>query len=767
MSTVTDTISTHGPEAPQPAELRPWWRKLRPLGLLERRLLLVALAGLLPLALLSSFTLFQSTRDHKQQLIQSAQDTMRAVMTAVDSEMHLSVAALDALATSPRLTQRDFVTFQAEARDLLASRPNWANIVLVDRSSQLMNAQLPVGAELPRHVDPESIEAVFRTGLPVVGNMVFGPVVKTPVFAVYIPVRRGAEVPFVLCAVVRPHSIREVVIQQNIPADGVVVIVDRRSNVVARSLRHDELVGKPAAQGLVESMRNGPQEGWTTTKTLEGVQVYSAFYRSSTTGWTAAIGTPTGALDGPLQRSFVVLFCAILISVAIGLGAAFAMGRRIVQPMRELELAAIAVGQGHAPLMPHTDLPEIRRAATAMEAARHAQEALLESERGAKDVERRARVMAETANKAKDELLAMLGHELRNPLAAITAASQVLERLERADAAANPSVKEKAGRAKEIIARQARHLGRITDDLLNAGGIMTGKVQLDRRPADLAHIVNHVVSALPAARLAGQELKVEAESVWVDADASRIDQVVTNLVNNALKYTPSPGVISVSVRREGDDAVLRVRDSGLGMEPDLLPRVFDLFVQGARALDRAEGGMGIGLAVVRRLVELHGGRVQAHSEGPGRGSEFVVYLPRIESLTAHPSLEDAAQAAASRKIVIVEDIDEVRHMLREWLEIEGHEVVEANDGPSGIATILRESPQVALIDIGLPLTDGYGVARAVRAHCGSGVRLVAMSGYGQQDDMARGLQAGFDAYLVKPVDPQVLKALLLEPWPKA
>ncbi len=750
------------PDTPphQPVALR-WWQKILPHGLLERRLLLVAFAGLLPLALLSSFTLLQSTRAQKQQLIHSAQDTMRAVMTAVDTELRLSVAALEALATSPRLGRRDLEAFHTEARELLATRPNWANIALSDHNTQLMNAQMPAGMALPELVDAASVAEVFRTGMPVIGNVVTGPLVKSPAFGVFIPVRRGAEVVLVLSAVVRPDSIHAVLAQQNVPVDGVVVILDRRFNIAARSMRHGELVGTPAAPLLIQAMSQGKREGWATTVTREGLPVYAAFYRSAASGWSAAIGIPMAALDQPVQWSFAVLLGAIVVSVVAGLVAASAMGRRIVQPMRELELAAIAVGKGEAPTMPHTDLPEIQRAAAAMEAARRAQEALLESERGAKEVERQARVMAEDANQSKDQLLAMLGHELRNPLAAITAASELMERLGRAETP-DAAYKQKTDRARDIISRQARHLGRIIDDLLNAGGIVTGKVQLDRRPVDLAQVVRSVVTSIPAARIEGREVTLALDSVWVAADASRIDQVVTNLVNNALKYTPAPGSIAISVGREGDEAVLCVRDSGLGMEPDLLPRVFDLFVQGSRSLDRAEGGMGIGLSVVRRLSELHGGRVQANSAGVGQGSEFKVWLPRI----AAPALQDLPRSGKAtpvhRKIVIVEDIEEVRSTLKEWLEIEGHEVVEAADGPAGIDAVLRERPDVALVDIGLPGADGYAVARAIRAGGGASVRLVALSGYGQPEDKARGLQAGFDAYLVKPIDPDVLAVLLAE-----
>jgi CheY-like chemotaxis protein len=248
----------------------------------------------------------------------------------------------------------------------------------------------------------------------------------------------------------------------------------------------------------------------------------------------------------------------------------------------------------------------------------------------------------------------------------------------------------------------------------------------------------------------------------VEGDATRLDQVVANLLINAVKYTPEPGSVRVTLSLRDGEAELRVRDSGVGLDADLLPRIFDLFVQGKRSLDRSQGGLGIGLTLVRRLVELHGGRVEAKSDGPDKGSEFTVTLPVITAPVhiAVPAPEDAMQAP--RTIVVIEDNRDIRAGLRAALELDGHRVVEADDGPAGIDAVLQEEADIALIDIGLPILDGFGVARAVRERAVHKVRLIAMTGYGSKDDINRGKLAGFDAYLVKPVDMSALLQIMTD-----
>lgn len=360
---------------------------------------------------------------------------------------------------------------------------------------------------------------------------------------------------------------------------------------------------------------------------------------------------------------------------------------------------------------------------------------------------------AEQESQAKDEFMAMLAHELRNPLSAISAAVQVLDASKGQDA---PAL-----RARSIIGRQVHHLARLVDDLLDVGRVVTGKIALDRRPIDFADLVHRAV-AVCGEHQNGQRVEISSQGVWIDGDLVRMEQIVNNIVGNALKYTPAGGSIRVRVSAEGGDAVLRVEDNGYGIAPELLPRVFDLFVQGERTLDRAQGGLGIGLTLVRRLVELHGGSVSAFSEGPGRGSTFTVRLPKVAApQSTQTSLKHSPCADFSRRVLVIEDNRDAREMFRMMLELAGHEVLEAEEGLAGLELLKVMRPDVAVIDVGLPGLNGYEIARRFREEPDSErVMLVALTGYGTPEAVERSRQAGFDHHLIKPVNAEALQEIM-------
>ncbi|WP_141104043.1 ATP-binding protein [Noviherbaspirillum denitrificans] len=728
------------------------------IGPLELRLFVIVLAGILPLAVLAFATLFHNAEVQRQELIEANKGTMRAIITAVDSELATSIAALDALAASPRLQADDFEGFHREAREMLARRSGWRNVVLADPSArQLVNAHLPYGVSLPGRVDAAGLEDAVRSGKPGVGNIILSPVLKEYALSVRVPIVRDGAVRFVLTAVIHPETIRTILSRQRVPIEGVVAIFDKSYNIVARTIGQEDWVGKKPSPGLLALLEKGGQGGVAETRTLEGRPVYSVFARSPDSGWSAAVGISVEAIEAPIRRSYAALGGAILLSLLLGFLAAYLLSRTVTRPLKDLAQAAVAVGQGELPPVPRSDLPEVREVATALSAAYIEREKLLQGERDARLLEQEARVQAEKANKAKDEFLAMLGHELRNPLAAITTASEILDLMDQA-----PSRnKDTAGEARAIIRRQVRHLSRLTDDLLDAGRVILGKIKLERKVLDFSAIVRAAIETLQnTGRTGGIDMTSQLQQVWVEGDTTRLDQVVANLLANAVKYTPEPGSVCVTLEAQDGEAILRVRDSGLGLEADLLPRVFDLFVQGKRSLDRSQGGLGIGLTLVRRLVELHGGQVEARSDGPDRGSEFIVRLPAVAAPGLEPEAMTDVAARVSRTIVIVEDNRDVRVGLRAALELDGHRVVEAADGPAGIDTVLQAKADIALIDIGLPQLDGYGVARALRGRATHDIRLIAMTGYGSKENINRGKLAGFDAYLVKPVDMRVLHDLI-------
>ncbi len=433
---------------------------------------------------------------------------------------------------------------------------------------------------------------------------------------------------------------------------------------------------------------------------------------------------------------------------------ASAIGAAICVPIRKSGcfVAAMAV---HTPTPRHWTTDEVALVAQvasrcweSIERARveHEREGLLEA--------------AEAANRAKDEFLAMLGHELRNPLAPIQTALQLMKlRGERV-----------AERERTVIERQVTHLTRLVDDLLDVSRIARGKVQLAREKVAMADVVSHaieVASPLLEQRAHTLSVDVPRSDLVVEGDAARLTQVVSNLLTNAAKYTPAGGHIWISAAAEDDDVVLRVRDDGVGIPADVLPYVFELFVQGRQRIDRALGGLGLGLTIVRSLVERHGGKVSAQSEGPGKGTEVVVRLPRVRAEDASTRAPSAASAPAGastcsrRRILVVDDNEDAAVMLHAALSLLGCDVLVARDGPEALRLAAHAPFDAALLDIGLPVMDGYELAGRLRelGHLQE-TQLVAVTGYGQESDRRRALAAGFHNHLVKPVDMRTLTSIV-------
>ena len=381
--------------------------------------------------------------------------------------------------------------------------------------------------------------------------------------------------------------------------------------------------------------------------------------------------------------------------------------------------------------------------------------------RQAVDFIENARLHAELreADRRKDEFLAMLAHELRNPLAPISNSLQIL----RMSDDLSPAV----GHVREIMERQVNQLARLVDDLLEISRITSGKIELRKEPIDLVAIIATAVeTSRPLIDAAGHQLAIalSQEPLVLEADPVRLSQVVSNLLNNAAKYTDRGGQIWLAAERRGNEAVVSVRDTGEGITADMLPRIFDLFSQVDRTLSRAQGGLGVGLTLARRLVELHGGQIEAHSEGQGKGSEFVLRLPLAETaprlaLPTAPRTDRASQP--SRRILVVDDQQAAAHVLGKLLEITGHRVRTAHDAATALQCAAEELPDVVISDIEMPDMNGYELARRLRELSGAGdLVLVALTGYGQSTDRQRAAAAGFHHHLVKPVGFEMLQDLL-------
>ena len=363
----------------------------------------------------------------------------------------------------------------------------------------------------------------------------------------------------------------------------------------------------------------------------------------------------------------------------------------------------------------------------------------------------------ERAVRSRDEFLAMLAHELRNPLAPIRNAVELQQTLVHD----NPLF----GKTREILERQSAHLTRMVDDLVDVARLERGKMALQRAPVELNGVVASAIeAALPQVQARGHQVQIDlcAEPLVLDADPTRIEQIVANLLTNAAKFTARPDVIRVATRREGRRALVEVRDRGAGFAAGEGEALFGLFVQGEQTLARSQGGLGIGLTIARRLAELHGGSIDAASEGPGRGATFSVRLPLALQAKAGPAEKAPARQfaqGARKRVLVVEDSDDIRETMRLLLTQWGHDVAIAASGEEGLESVSRERPDVAIIDIGLPGINGYEVARRIRAMPdASTMRLIALTGYGQPADGKRARESGFDEHLLKPLAPEALRA---------
>lgn len=379
--------------------------------------------------------------------------------------------------------------------------------------------------------------------------------------------------------------------------------------------------------------------------------------------------------------------------------------------------------------------------------------------------------MSDTINKAedslreaerrKDEFLALLAHELRNPLTPIRNAAQIL-RLPGLDA-------ESRHAAFDMLDRQIGHLIRLVDDLLDASRVTRGKIEMRKQRTELATIVNYAAETVSALRISRDHqltIILPPRPVYLNADPSRLTQVISNLLTNAYKFTRLGGEIRLTVEREDNLAVIRVQDNGIGIAEDQLPRIFELFTQADTSLERTQSGLGIGLSLVKSLVEMHEGSVEARSPGLGKGSEFIVRLPvAAESARqSTPKQQEPAlkHAAVASRVLIVDDDRDSTASLAQLLKIPGHEVYTAGDGLEAVAKAVKLHPDAVLLDIGLPEINGYEVARRIREQEGEHPVIIAMTGWGQDEDRRRSREAGFDAHLVKPVDPAALTKLLSE-----
>jgi signal transduction histidine kinase len=694
-----------------------------------------------PLATVSSLVFARFAGHQRAAAERQLIETTRAL--AIATEWHV----LRTIRQLQLLVPRDGLARFSEQAASAIVRGEFLEVAFFDETGRLVASQ-PYVTGVVSIATEEFFRRAFDTRDPYVSDFVRSPITGRPGVVLAVPVRHGRVTGVAVGVPDFSTELLDLMLQQRLrrPAGGG-AIMDRRGLYIARTLNPEQTVGQPAGAAFLERAL-ASTEGIVRNFDRDGQVVYGTFVHTSF-GWIAAIGVPTSAIEEPTRRGLITMIALSLSGLLVAVGLAMLFGHRIASALGRLASAAREAGGGRVPPgRPEwiTEVDVTRRAL--VEAAEQRDRFVAEHAR--------ARADADAANRAKDQFLAMLGHELRNPIGAIAGALGVLDM---------PRVTPKATeRARAVIRRQVANFSLLMEDLLDVSRLTSGKATpFVRVPLNLAAAVQAVVDVMQlAGRTAGHEFSVELAPVWVEADPTRIEQIVTNLIGNALKYTPPGGRVVVRVRAEDGTAVLTVADTGVGIAADIIDRVFDLFVQAERPLDRADGGLGIGLTLVKALVELHGGSVTAASEAPGRGATFTVRLPSIVPPSNGRVATRAARAPViPRRVLIVEDNADAREMLGTALSSAGHEVRGADTGAAALDAVATFRPDVGLIDIGLPGVDGYEVARRLRlTGGGKHMLLVALTGYGQPEDRLRARAAGFDAHLTKPVLPEQLAAVL-------
>jgi signal transduction histidine kinase len=722
---------------------------------LRTHLFLLVIGTLLPALLLTGFLVGQLIGAIRTNTERRLIEASRATAALVDAELSGTIRTLEALAQSQHLTTGDMAGFYEDARQLQSTQPTWVAVVLRDRSgAQLVNTFLPWGADPTPTVDLPGVQRVFDTGQPVIGNLrvnaAFG---MMPIAPIRVPVMRGGHVLYSLTAILTPDRFSALLqAERSFPDEWVRGVMDADSMIVARTRDTGQTVGKPAAAWFSQRASASDEQVYREVS-REGQPIYGAFTRARRSRWLAAVAVPAALIDGEVQRTIVVLSLTAVLALALGGAAAYTIARRIARDISTTVDAADAIAVGREPDVPPASVTEVQ----------HLADALVRAGRLLKDRERErdervsradaARAEAEAADRAKDEFMAMLGHELRNPLApALTALHLVKQR-----------GGQYAQRECDIVDRQVRHLARLVDDLLDVSRLRRGAIQLRRERTAVVDVIGRAVEmAAPLVEERAQHLMVDVPpGLIIDGDAERLAQVFTNLIANAAKYTEPGGHITVTAHEADGWAVVQCVDDGMGISEDLLPRVFDLFVQGERGLDRRQGGLGLGLGVAKTLVESHGGRIDAMSAGPGEGSTFVVMLPMPPASLASPTATSPAVTADldGMRVLVVEDNPDALEMMVQSLSAVGLQVAAAPDAAAAIRAAVGFKPAVAVLDIGLPGTDGYELARQLRANDGTrGISLIALTGYGRDIDLETAREAGFDVFLVKPVPIDVLLA---------
>jgi len=736
---------------------------------LKWHLVLLVAAALLPVVLFAVVVV------HRLSLNKRAASERRLVLAArnltqdVEREISATTRTLQALAASERLDKGDFKAFYNEARRTVQTQPTWVNaILLTPDGQQIANTNYPFGVSLPKANEPESLRRVVQTHQPTVGYLVLGSLERKLAFPVRVPVMRSNKLQYVLTAVIAPQGLASVIKTQT-PVDGewTRTILDGRGVVVARTRNSHRFLGKPGTPSFLKRIAQAT-EGVYQEINLEGVPVYVAFRRANFSNWTTAVVVPVEAIDSPPRQAiWLVVGSGLTLLFVSSVGAAI-LSRWISQSIASAACAAESLAKGEYPRISPSHIKEVALLGEALKfSAGLLQQREREREEHLRQVEA-ARTEAEAANRLKDEFLITVSHELKTPLNGILGWAQLLR--------GGKLDQEKTQQAIATIERNAKAQAQLVNDLLDTSRIVIGKLRLEPQPLNLATlIISAVDSVRHAAEVKDIDLQLQLANVEpVLGDLNRLQQVVWNLLSNAVKFTPQGGRVEVQLQQANSLVELIVRDTGVGIKAEFLPHVFERFRQADGSTTREFGGLGLGLAIVRHLVELHGGTVQAYSEGKGKGATFTVKLPvavRQEKISVLPKTPVDSTSWAIKnlyrlegvRVLVVDDEPDARDIVTAVLTQQGAEVYACTCAAEALEQVFAWKPTVILCDIGMPQEDGYDFIRKLREseiEVGSQIPAVAVTAFAAEEDRLKAIASGYQTHFPKPIEPKQLAAVV-------
>jgi signal transduction histidine kinase/ActR/RegA family two-component response regulator len=738
---------------------------------LRRRFIALTAIGILPLAFMAWLGLYLLGQMQQSQSERVGVELARSVAAAVDAELHSAISILEALASTPTLDRDDLAGFRERAERVLALKAEWTAISLIDLEGHPVVDTRTGPDERPSPLaERESFDRVVRTRAPAVGGLMQHPQ-SGWIFAVRVPVIRQGTLRYIATALVKPEAIRDLLTMEQLPSDWVISIVDANGLRVARSKAHEENLGGRLSDTVQAVVNQGGREGVGVAYSLEGDRMLTPYSRLASSGWVAVLGLPTTVIDAAARNSLGVYGGGIVLSLIIGTLGSLWVARSISRPIADLRAAAEALGRSEPPVPPQTSIQEIRDVGLALKGAA---EELRRNEVERDELlrkERRAREAAEAADRAKDEFMTVLSHELRTPLSAVYGWARMLQSGEIRDATMT-------SRAVDAIVRNAQVQGQLIDDLLDLSRITSGMMRLDVRPVQVQAVLQGALDAVrPAAdaKTIRIQTDLEADAGLVRGDPGRLQQVVWNLLMNAVKFTPSGGQVELGLRRIESQVEIVVADTGEGIAAEILPHVFERFRQADSSSTRTHGGLGLGLALVKHLVELHGGTVIARSAGKDSGATFIVTLPAAQpepvaeriprAPVGAPTAESHADGVRldGLQVLIADNDGETANLLEAILSSAGAEVRTCLSASAALDLLQRWRPDVLVSDIEMPGEDGYWLIRKVRAlaaDAGGDTPAIALTAYGLTQERRRSIDAGFNMYVQKPVDPSELTAII-------